>query len=109
LIREKAIEAERRDYDIEGDFNLGKPVLNRMKGRRQAVMQTRIQSNRRVTDEVHLDPDLFQPRVSWDWYGQPHRTMVVFRNSKLAYLFLVAAAFALIWVVGWAIVVALHP
>lgn len=72
-------------------------------------MQTRIQSNRRVTDEVHLDPDLFLPKVSWDWFGQPHRTMVVFRNSELAFFFLVAAVFVLIWVVGWAIVTAIHP
>jgi hypothetical protein len=71
-------------------------------------MQTRIQSNRRAVDEVHLDPDKFQSKVSWD-FGQPHRTMVVFNHSKRVYFFLVVAAFVLIWVVGWAIVVILRP
>lgn len=78
--------------------------MNRMRGRRQAVMQTRAQIDRKAVDEVKLDPDLFVPPVSWDWYGHrwghPHRMRVIWRHSRRVFIFVCVAVFIIIIVVG---------
>lgn len=79
-----------------------------MRARRDAVENNWVQSERKATDEVTLDPDLFQPKVWWD-FGQPHRTMVVWRNSRFAYLFYIIVVFLFVFFITWLIRMKLHP
>ena len=71
-------------------------------------MQTRVQSDRKVIDDARLDPDLFVPPVSWDWYGHRwghmHRMRVIWRYSKKTLIFVWVAVFILINVVGYRII-----
>ena len=82
-------------------------AIDRMRARRDAVEHDWVQSERKAVDEVALDPDLFQPKVSWD-FGQPHRTMVAFRNSKFAYLFYLIVVVFCIYFITWLIRMRLH-
>lgn len=83
--------------------------MNRMKSRRSVVEQTRVQSKRKAIDEVQLDPDLFQPSSSLDWFGQPHRTMVVFQNSWRIWLVMVMIVFFAIFFITTVIRLGLAP
>ena len=84
-------------------------AINRMKGRRSAIEQTRVQSRRRTVDEVQLDPELFQPSSSMDWFGQPHRTMVIFQNSRFAWFVTALIVFFAVFFITTVIILGLVP
>jgi len=71
-------------------------------------MQTRVPSERKAIDDVRLDPGLFVPPVSWDWYGDrwghPHRLRVIWRHSRKVFIFVWVAVFIIITVVGGIII-----
>jgi len=73
-----------------------------MRGRREAVENTWIQSERKAVDEGQIDLDRFQARYSSDWW-QPVRSMAVWRHSIFVYIFATLVAFVFIYLLTWLI------
>jgi hypothetical protein len=73
--------------------------MQRTQARRRAVEDTWVQNDRKAADDVRLDTELFGQRPWWYSRGEAHRAMVVLRDSKLTYIFIVMISFLFIYFV----------
>ncbi len=81
--------------------------MTRMRGRRRAVEDQWVQSEKKAIDDLRLDPGLFEPRAWWMPEGRAHKLMVVFRDSKPMFFFALVMAFFCVYFISWLILSAL--